>query len=620
MRNIVIGMAGHIDHGKTTVVRCLTGVDTDTLPEEKARGMTINLGFTQLKFPDGSGVGVVDVPGHEKFIKNMSAGVSGVDYVILVIACDDGIMPQTEEHFQIIQLFGVKKGMILLTKRDLVSDERFEEVRLQCQNYFKGSFLEGARILPVSSGDIKSFETVKTLLWEEIKSFEVKKDKKFFRLDIDRAFSIKGFGSVVTGTVRSGEVAVDELLTLYPLDRKVRVKGIETHGEKKERVNAGNRCAINLSGIELEELRRGEILATSLLTGERIDCRLTLLSTSPKIKNNHRVRLNIGTIEVIGRVRMYDRNFILGGESAIVQLQLEKRIGGALGDRGIVRNYSPITTIGGIELLYFLKEEFNRKDSSHLDFLSSLIDKETIERAEILFKKGLTQSEINSFLGEEIDIEQLFKNSKLYTLDKKIFHIENLFLKLTEIEKYLMVYQSNNPLHRGILKLEMKNIFFLNFSQKEFNEFLNLDFVRKRLQIVGEYVSTSGYKIKLTKEEKNMKEEIFSHYKAQKFELKPYSEYLLKSSDKELFERVHRYMVEEEFLVYLEEDRYILSGYLKESIKIFKSFFESRAELSVKEARELLNNKRDSAILILRKLDALKITENIDGIRRRREE
>ena len=271
MRDIIVGMAGHIDHGKTTVVKYLTGVDTDTLPEEKIRGMTIDLGFTQIKFEDNSRVGLIDVPGHEKFIKNMSAGASGVDYLILVVACDDGIMPQTIEHFQIVKLFGVTRGMILLTKRDLVDEKRYEKVKKECQEYFKESFLEKAPILEVSSKEIESYKRVKALLYRELKELKVEDEKKYFRMDIDRVFSLKGFGCIVTGTVKNGEVKVGDNLTIYPKRKEVRVKSIESHGEKKESLGSGNRCAINLSGIESSELERGDIIARNLLVGDRVD-------------------------------------------------------------------------------------------------------------------------------------------------------------------------------------------------------------------------------------------------------------------------------------------------------------------------------------------------------------
>lgn len=615
MRDIVVGMAGHIDHGKTTVVKYLTGVDTDTLPEEKSRGMTINLGFTQIKFDDGSRVGLIDVPGHEKFIKNMSAGVSGVDYLLMVIACDDGIMPQTEEHFQILKLFGVKKGMILLTKRDLVDEKRYEEVKKQCREYFKGSFLENSLLLPLSITDIESYNTLKNLLKEELKKIDLEEKERYFRMDIDRVFSVKGFGCVVTGTVKSGKISVGDTLTIYPQNKMVKVKGLESHGEKKDSIGTGNRCAINLAGIESSEIKRGDIIGKSLLTGDKIECKLTLLESSPKIKNNHRIRLNIGTDEIIGRVKIYEKNYILAGESAFVQIDLEEVLGGVLKERGIVRNYSPISTIGGIELLDFSKKEFNRKDTKQIELLKVLSQEDNEKKVEELIKIDRELENIFSLFGEEISLENLIETKKVFLLDKKYIHRDILLEKISIIVDELEKFYSENRLVRGILKSQIKERYFKNYSLKDYNKFFDLDLVKEKIIVVDELVALKEFKIRLNKEEKNMKEEIFSYYKEQKFNLKPYSYYLEVTKDKNLFEKVHRYMVEEGFIQYLEEEYYILNGYLKESTKLITNFLEKNGKIQVKEAKEVLNNSRDSSILILRKLDTLKVTKNIDGVR-----
>lgn len=613
MRDIIVGMAGHIDHGKTTVVKYLTGVDTDTLPEEKTRGMTIDLGFTQIKFEDNSRVGLIDVPGHEKFIKNMSAGASGVDYLILVVACDDGIMPQTIEHFQIVKLFGVTRGMILLTKRDLVDEKRYEEVKKECQEYFKESFLGKAPILEVSSKEIESYKRVKSLLYGELKNLKIEDEKKYFRMDIDRVFSLKGFGCIVTGTVKNGEVKVGDNLTIYPKRREVRVKSIESHGEKKESLGSGNRCAINLSGVESSELERGDIIARNLLVGDRVDCKLSLLESVPKLKNNQRIRLNIGTTEVIGRVKIYEKNYILGGEEAVVQLQLENTIGGILGERGIVRNYSPITTIGGVELLFFPKSDFNRRYLQHIDFLNTL--SKNSDRVEELFKKDMSLDEISALIGKNIELESYISSGKIYLLDKKIIQHEILDEKLKLIENYLIEFHQKNSLKKGITKSTLRSLLLKELSQKEFNILLDLDKVKESIKVVDDYISLKDFKIRLTREEKDMKEEIFSYYKNQKFEINSYSYYFNQSKNKYLFEKVHAYMVEEGFIQYLEDEYFILSGFLKESIKLINEYFQKNITLEIKDTRALLNNSRDSAILILRKLDTLKITKNIDGVR-----
>ena len=545
----------------------------------------------------------------------MSAGVSGVDYLLMVIACDDGIMPQTEEHFQILKLFGVKKGMILLTKRDLVDEKRYEEVKKQCREYFKGSFLENSPLLPLSITDIESYNTLKNLLKEELKKIDLEEKERYFRMDIDRVFSVKGFGCVVTGTVKSGKISVGDTLTIYPQNKMVKVKGLESHGEKKDSIGTGNRCAINLAGIESSEIKRGDIIGKSLLTGDKIECKLTLLENSPKIKNNHRIRLNIGTDEIIGRVKIYEKNYILAGESAFVQIDLEEVLGGVLKERGIVRNYSPISTIGGIELLDFSKKEFNRKDTKQIELLKVLSQEDNEKKVEELIKIDRELENIFSLFGEEISLENLIETKKVFLLDKKYIHRDTLLEKISIIVDELEKFYSENRLVRGILKSQIKERYFKNYSLKDYNKFFDLDLVKEKITVVDELVALKEFKIRLNKEEKNMKEEIFSYYKEQKFNLKPYSYYLEVTKDKNLFEQVHRYMVEEGFIQYLEEEYYILNGYLKESTKLITNFLEKNRKIQVKEAKEVLNNSRDSSILILRKLDTLKVTKNIDGVR-----
>ena len=616
MRDVVIGMAGHIDHGKTSVIKALTGIDTDTLPEEKLRGMTIDLGFTQIKFENGTKAGLVDVPGHEKFIKNMSAGISGVDYLILVIACDDGIMPQTEEHFQIARLFGIKKGMILLTKRDLVDEDQYLKLVKEIRKYFMGTFLENSPLLPFSIDNLESHKEIKKTLQKEIENLSIESRESFFRMDIDRVFSVKGFGCVVTGTVKSGSVKLDDKLKIYPSKIDVKVKGLESHKEKKELVKAGNRCAINLLGVDSKDIKRGDIIAENLLIGDKIDCYLTLLPENiKKLKNGERIRLNIGTEEVIGKVIIYEKNFLLSGKKEFVQLQLEKDIGVNLGEKGIVRSYSPISTLGGVEVLTVSKENARRKDSEYINFLNILLTGKYQEKIEVLLKKQYTFDEISALLGEKIEVDSLLKENRIFLLDKIYIHREEIEKKLEILMEKLKEFHEKNSILRGVLKSQIKELLFKDYSFKVYNEFFNLDLVKEKIDKKEEYIFLKDFKIKLNKEEKNIKEEIFSYYKNSKFTPSSYLENIGNNVNRKKYEIIHKYMLEEGFVEYLENDKYILKGFLKESIKLISEYIEKNKGISVKECRELLNNDRDSAILILRKLDALKITKNVDGIR-----
>ncbi len=614
-RDIVIGMAGHIDHGKTTVIKYLTGVDTDTLPEEKKRGMTIDIGFSKILLDNGKSASIVDVPGHEKFIKNMSAGVSGVDYLFLVIACDDGIMPQTVEHFQIANIFGVKRGMILLTKRDLVSSERYEEVRSQCIDFFSDSFLAECPILPISNRELESYRELKKRIEIELEKIDLESRDRYFRMDVDRVFTAKGFGCVVTGTIKSGVVRINDTLNIYPQNKEIRVKGIESHNEKKEYLRAGNRCALNIGGVESEEVNRGDIIAKSLIITENIEGKLILLKEASRVKNNQRVRLNIGTEESIGRVQIYGQSSIEPGNSGFVRINLEKEIGINFQDRGVIRNYSPITTLGGIEILFFNSEKINRRDEKYLDFLNRLFQKGTKYQVEEFVGKGFSQEKISTFLGEEISLEELLKEKRAYEIDKKIIHRDEFKRILDRIVEFLERFHSKNSLEKGVLRGEIREKFLKDFTVKEYISFLSNFEVQKKIELRDEYLALKDFKIRLDKDEKVMKEEIFFYYKNQKFNLFSYSHYLGLTKNKELFEKVHRYMKNEGFIVYLDEGKFILNGFLKESIRLIERYFEENDTIAVKDMRALLNSDRDSAILILRELDRLKITKNLDGVR-----
>lgn len=290
MKNIIIGTAGHIDHGKTTLIKYLTGIDTDRLPQEKEREMTIDIGFSYIK-EKNINIGIVDVPGHQKFIKNMLSGVSGINYVLFLIASDDGIMPQTVEHFEILKLLGIKSGMIILTKTDLVSKEKISELKSQIKERFKGSFLENFDILETSTKDIESFDRLKIKLLEDISKLDLENQNKDFLMYIDRSFTIKGVGAVVTGSVSSGKINLGDNIYLYPARKKLKIKSIENFGNRLETLEENCRGALNLGSVDYKEIKRGDFLCSddSLVSSDRIDIFLTSLENKT-IKNNQKVK------------------------------------------------------------------------------------------------------------------------------------------------------------------------------------------------------------------------------------------------------------------------------------------------------------------------------------------
>lgn len=622
MRNVIIGTAGHIDHGKTTVVKGLTGQDTDTLPEEKARGMTIDLGFTFFTLSNGRKVGIVDVPGHEKFIKNMAAGVTGIDIILFVIACDDGIKPQTLEHADIINILGVKRGIILLTKRDLADENKVLELKKNVRELFKNSYLENSPILEISEKDSKSFEKLKEVLENEIlKIEEDRAENKDFRLDIDRVFSVKGFGTVVTGTSKNSRISVGDIVTVYPQMKEVKIKGIENHGNKLEILEAGNRCALNIN-IDSKEIRRGNIIAkkNSLIVSNRVDCIFTLLKRSSNVKNNQRIRINIGTEELIGRVKIFLEDEIFSEDKKFVQIEFEKESAFSVGDIGIVRSFSPIATIGGIEIINIPKERAKRKDLKYLERLEILSSKNKYKKIESIVLNSddifMTKENIELFLGEKISETEIENSQNIEKIFDDIYintdKLENLKNKILE---YLEQYHQKYPLAIGIKRSELKNRFFENYSIKVYN--IILEYFRKKniIEMHEEYVFKKDFKIKLNKEQKKMKDEIFSIYKKGGFTPQKIEDISNLFKDKDFFSAVHSYMVNNSFLVELKEGNFMLKGFFMESEKKLREYLEKNRKITLGEARELFGVSRKSILLILEKLDENGVTKRIDEYR-----
>lgn len=622
MRNIIIGTAGHIDHGKTTVVKGLTGKDTDTLPEEKARGMTIDLGFTFFTLSNGRKVGIVDVPGHEKFIKNMAAGVTGIDLILFVIACDDGIKPQTLEHADIIKILGVKKGLILLTKRDLADEERAAQLKEDVRELFKNSYLENSKILEISTKDAQSFEKLKEVLEKEILEIEENRDEiKDFRLDIDKVFSIKGFGTVVTGTSKNSKISIGDTVMIYPQQKEVKIKGIENHGNKVEALEAGNRCALNIN-MDSKEIKRGNIISKkdSLIISNKLDCVFTLLKRSSNFKNNQRVRINIGTEELIGRVKIFLEDEILSGDKKYVQIELEKESAFSVGDIGIVRSFSPVETIGGVEIINIPKERVKRKDLKYLERLEILSSKNKYKKIESIVLNNeniFTDKEsISLLLGEKISEKEIENSQNIEKISDNIYvnteRLENLKNKILE---YIEQYHEKYPLSVGIKRSELKNRFFENFSIKVYNIALEYFIEKNTIEVLGEYISKKDFKIKLNKEQKKIKEDIFSYYKKNGFTPQKIEDTVKIFKDETLFAEIHSYMLYNSFLVELAEGNFMLKGFFLESEKKIKEYLEKNRRITLAEARDLLQINRKSILLILEKLDENGITKRVGEYR-----
>ena len=376
-KHVVVGTAGHIDHGKTSLVKALTGIDTDRLPEEKARGITIDLGFAFLEEPDGLTVEIVDVPGHERFVKNMLAGVGGIDLAMLVIAADEGVMPQTREHLAICSLLHIKTGLIALTKIDLVEPDWLELVKDDVRGAVRETFLEAAPILPVSAKTGEGLAELRAAVRGLAAGVPPRGTDQLPRLPIDRVFTVKGFGTVVTGTLAAGALAVDERVEAYPRGLQAKIRGLQTHGRPVTAARAGQRTAINLQGLERAAIDRGDVvgLPGTLVSSLLVDGTLELLKDAPRaVKSRTRLRFHVGTSEIMARALLLDRGELEPGASGLVRFRLESPLIALPGDRFVVRSYSPIVTIGGGTLLDIDPPRFKRKTPAlvaHLELLQT---------------------------------------------------------------------------------------------------------------------------------------------------------------------------------------------------------------------------------------------------------
>ena len=481
MKSIIVGTAGHIDHGKTALVRALTGIDADRLPEEKRRGITIDIGFADLDLGEVR-IGFVDVPGHERFVKNMLAGAHGIDVVALVIAADESVMPQTREHFDICRLLGVGKGLIVLTKKDLVDEELLQLARAEADDLVKGSFLEGAPVISVSSRTGEGIDELKSALREIGLQTPARSDDFVARLPIDRAFTIKGFGAVVTGTLIAGEINEGDELELMPAGAHVRVRGVQVHGAAIKQANAGQRTAINLGGIDAASIERGMLLATAgrLRPTQIVDASVQLLDDAPRaLRSRQRVRVHLGAAEVLARVRVLEANGeISPGKQGLLQLRFESPVVAVLGDRFIVRAYSPQVTIGGGTILDPFAVKHRAKDFAAIRArLEILANGDRAERiADFVISAGVAGASREDIAArtawrEEV-IDAAWAEAKV---NGAVMNVDHRFLSSVafdevnrQIAAEVAAHHQREPLSRGLSKEILRERFFAGVSAETF--------------------------------------------------------------------------------------------------------------------------------------------------------
>jgi selenocysteine-specific elongation factor len=621
-KSVIVGTAGHIDHGKSSLVEALTGTHPDRLEEEKRRGITIDLGFAFLE-ENGVRFGFVDVPGHERFVSNMLAGAAGVDLVLLVIAADESIKPQTREHFEICRLLGVKRGVVALTKSDLVDVDTAGLVRLEIEEYLRGSFLENAPVVPVSVKTQAGLLELKQALSSVAQQITGKDPTHYFRLPVDRAFAIKGFGAVVTGTLISGSVAAGDEVELFPGSQRLRVRGVQSGGKTAERAVAGQRTAVNLAGIEHTALRRGMALATpgKFRETRRVDVRLELLPSAPTMKQRSRVHFHSGTSETLAETHLYDRRELAPGQSALAQLRLQEEVLVLPGDRFIVRQFSPVTTIGGGVVLDPGARRPTIRDGGRAEFLQTL---ERGEHGEML--ATMTERAVLGLRFDEIAARTGWREEEIRATSKKLedtgqvksVSAEPLMLvsgKLFEEVRQIIAarverFHKENPLMPGITREDLRSSIGRRVRAETFRAALDDLLTQKKLEAQGEIVKRAGSTITLDPEEARAKEQIATAFAAAGLAVPAVKEVLSKLPvETKRAEKILQILLRDKSLIRVTPELIFHRDALAQLRGQLFAFKKAKGErISVPVFKELTGITRKYAIPLLEYLDRERVT------------
>jgi selenocysteine-specific elongation factor len=627
--HVVIGTAGHIDHGKSALVRALTGTDPDRLKEEKERGMTTDLGFAFLR-PD---VTIIDVPGHEKFVRHMLAGATTIDLLMLVIAADDGIMPQTQEHFEIARLLGIRRGLVVINKRDLVDDEWLGLVKTDVAAMVKGSFLEGAPVVPVSSITGAGIPELKNALDQLIAGTPPKPDRGIFRLPVDRNFMMKGFGTVVAGTVLSGAARVGDKVELQPEGIETRIRGIQVHNQAVQSATLGERAAFNLQGIEREMVLRGSVLATPgyYRPTEYLNVRFYLLqSAGTPFKNMTRVRLHIGTAEIMCRPVLLDVKELLPGCEAVAQLRLETPTVADWGDRYVIRSYSPQRTIGGGAVLEANPARAKRFDAAvvaRLKELSSGTVQSIMEQH--LLKIGFAlrtgeqlarEATLNPADAARL-IEQLIAEGKARVLEHEnrsfIIHVGTLARARNAILETLSQFHGLNPSRLGMKRQELKSKLPADFSPVLYERLVAELQSEGMVAIEAERVRLASHHVKLDQREQALADRIGRVYDESGFNSPGLKELgaLLAGANPKQVEKVVTALLDMGRIVDIGEGVVLAQKHVQAAEAKIREFFAGHEQLTASEFRQMIETSRKYAIPLLNYFDSHGVTQRRGEVR-----
>ncbi len=627
MKSVIVGTAGHIDHGKTALVKALTGIDADRLEEEKRRGITIDLGFAHLELPGADApllLGFVDVPGHERFVRNMLAGVGGIDLVLFVIAADESIKPQTREHFDICRLLEIPRGITVLTKSDLVDKETLAVVRLEVEEFLRGSFLDAARapLVAVSAKTGEGMERLRLELGRAAAEASTRDAGALFRLPIDRVFTMKGFGTVVTGTLVAGSVAIEDEVEVLPAGRRARVRGVQVHGAAAERAVAGQRTALNLAGVAKQELARGMTLARpgALRATRRLEASLTLLAGAPALADRARVHFHAFTAETIAEVVLYSGKELRPGSQAFAQLRLADELLLLPGDRFILRRFSPAETIGGGVALEIAPATRSRKEhAAAVEYLETLAkapaDEALYARVARRGVRGLSLVDAVAATGWRPD--EVEEKAGALAKAKRVARLENVFLSASAlaaaqstVRAAVDAFHESNPLVAGMGKEELRERTGLDAAV--FAGALESLAGDKTLEVAGEQVRGAGRGVAMKGEEADAKESIEQAFARAGLRVPALKDVLWSLPlDRARAQKIVTLLLREKVLVKLSDElvfhRDALEG-LRRSVGEYK---KQSPKIDVARFKELAGVTRKYAIPLLEYLDRERVTRRV---------
>ncbi|MGZ6248346.1 MAG: selenocysteine-specific translation elongation factor [Syntrophales bacterium] len=624
MKHFIIGTAGHVDHGKTALIKAITGIDTDRLKEEKERGISIELGFASLNLPDGRTFGIVDVPGHERFIRNMVSGASGIDMVIMVIAADEGVMPQTREHLHICSLLGIKKGLVALTKADMVADEWLDLVKDDVHEFLKGTFLEASPVVPVSSITGAGIEELLDALGRVAADIQGESDAGIFRLPVDRTFTMKGFGTVVTGTLISGDIELGEDVEILPPGVTAKVRGIQIHNQSVTVAEAGQRTAINLQGVEKDTIARGDVLARprTLKPSMRLDvCMEYLSNNGRKLKNRNLVRFHVGTNEVIGRIILLDREDVEPGAKASAQVVLESPIVAMARDRFVIRSYSPVTTIGGGMIVDPLPKKHKGKSDRVNHEIDLLHDGSDTERAGIILERsgiegiGISELEMRTGIHQSIlkDILGTLSSKKQVVVvdtDESRIVSASIYQNLQDrILLEMRAYHERYPLKEGISKEELRSTAGQFARQRLFNMAVRELEKRGEIVVERENLRLSAHRVDLKGELEDLRNKIGETYMDAGITPPTIKELMEKfAGQRSLAESVISVMLKEGSLIKINEDLYFHKEVLTRLREDYKALLVRDGKATPASMKELTGLSRKFIIPLMEYFDITKLT------------